>query len=52
MSIFAEPKRLIDRDEAADLLTSVLPNVDVKEFAEFVTDKRDAQPRYSSQNRE
>jgi cell division protein FtsI (penicillin-binding protein 3) len=50
-SIFAEPKRLIDRDEAADQLTSVLPGVDVKELRErlnshkgFVWVKRDVTP--------
>jgi cell division protein FtsI (penicillin-binding protein 3) len=50
-SIFAEPKRLIDRDEAADALTSVLPGIDVKELRTrlnshkgFVWVKRDVTP--------
>ena len=32
MSIFAEPRRIIDKDEATELLTAVLPDVDPKEL--------------------
>ena len=34
MSIFAEPKRIIDKDEAVELLTAVLPDVSAKELRE------------------
>jgi len=34
MSIFAEPRRIIDKDEAVELLTTVLPDVDAKELRE------------------
>ena len=32
MSIFAEPRRLIDKDEAVELLTAALPDVDAAEL--------------------
>lgn len=32
MSVFAEPRRIIDKDEAVELLTAVLPDVDAKEL--------------------
>ena len=32
MSVFAEPRRLIDKDEAVELLTAVLPDVDAREL--------------------
>ncbi len=32
MSVFAEPRRLIDKDEAVELLTAVLPDVDATEL--------------------
>ncbi|MDB5651865.1 MAG: Peptidoglycan glycosyltransferase [Hyphomicrobiales bacterium] len=32
MSIFAEPRRIIDKDEAVELLTAVLPGVDAREL--------------------
>lgn len=32
MSVFAEPRRLIDKDEAVELLTAVLPDVDAHEL--------------------
>lgn len=31
-SVFAEPRRIIDRDEAVELITAVLPGVDAKEL--------------------
>src|SRR5208282_2898136 len=34
MSIFAEPRRIIDKDEAVELLTAVLPDVDARELRE------------------
>jgi cell division protein FtsI (penicillin-binding protein 3) len=34
MSVFAEPRRLIDKDEAVELLTAVLPDVDAGELRE------------------
>lgn len=32
MSVFAEPRRIIDKDEAVELLTAVLPDVDASEL--------------------
>ena len=32
MSVFAEPRRIIDKDEAVELLTAVLPDVDAKDL--------------------
>ncbi|WP_084572971.1 peptidoglycan D,D-transpeptidase FtsI family protein [Methylocapsa aurea] len=32
MSVFAEPRRIIDKDEAVELLTAVLPDVDAREL--------------------
>ncbi|MCL2385035.1 MAG: penicillin-binding protein 2 [Alphaproteobacteria bacterium] len=34
MSVFAEPRRIIDKDEAVELLTAVLPDVDSHELRE------------------
>lgn len=31
-SVYADPRRIIDRDEAVDLLTTILPDVDAKEL--------------------
>lgn len=51
MSVFAEPRRLIDKDEATELLTAVLPDVDSRELRErlgarkgFVWVKREVTP--------
>ncbi|MBY6240732.1 penicillin-binding protein 2 [Methylosinus sp. Sm6] len=51
MSVFAEPRRIIDKDEATELLTAVLPNVDPRELRErlgsrkgFVWVKREVTP--------
>ncbi len=52
MSVFAEPKRLIDKDEATELLTAVLPDVDPRELRDrlgaakkgFVWVKREVTP--------
>lgn len=34
MSVFAEPRRIIDKDEAVELLTAVLPDVDARALRE------------------
>jgi cell division protein FtsI (penicillin-binding protein 3) len=34
MSVFAEPRRIIDKDEAVELLTAVLPGVDARDLRE------------------
>lgn len=34
MSVFAEPRRIIDKDEAVELLTAVLPDLDARELRE------------------
>ena len=51
MSVFAEPRRIIDKDEAVELLTAVLPDVNAKELRErlgsrkgFVWIKRGVKP--------
>lgn len=52
MSVFAEPRRIIDKDEAVELLTAVLPDVNARELRErlgsrkgFVWVKRGIKPR-------
>jgi len=52
MSVFAEPRRIIDKDEAVELLTAVLPDVDAHELREklgsrkgFVWVKRGITPK-------
>ncbi len=52
MSIFAEPRRLIDKDEAVELLTAALPDVNATELRKklgsrkgFVWVKRAASPK-------
>jgi cell division protein FtsI (penicillin-binding protein 3) len=39
-SLFAEPRKLIDVDEAEELLTAVLPDLDAKEVRERLSSKR------------
>src|SRR5580698_4928672 len=39
-SLYAEPRRLIDVDEAAELLTADLPDVDAKDLRERLSSKR------------
>jgi cell division protein FtsI (penicillin-binding protein 3) len=39
-SVFAEPNRLIDKDEAVELLTAVLPEIDAKELREKLAARR------------
>ena len=52
MSVFAEPRRIIDKDEAVELITAVLPDVDARELRErlgsrkgFVWVKRQVTPK-------
>lgn len=52
VSVFAEPRRIIDKDEAVELLTAVLPDIDAKELRErigsrkgFVWVKREVTPK-------
>ncbi len=52
MSVFAEPRRIIDKDEAVELLTAVLPDLDARELRErlgsrkgFVWVKRAVTPK-------
>ena len=40
VSVFAEPRRLIDKDEAVELITAVLPDVDARELRERFTKKK------------
>jgi len=40
MSVFAEPRRLIDKDEATELLTAVLPDVDSKGLRDRLGSKK------------
>ena len=52
VSVFAEPRRIIDKDEAVELLTAVLPDLDPRDLREklgsrrgFVWIKREITPR-------
>ena len=40
VSVYAEPRRLIDKDEAVKLITAVLPDVDARELRERFTKKK------------
>jgi len=40
MSVFAEPRRILDKDEAVELITAVLPDVDAKELRERLGSKK------------
>ena len=40
MSVFAEPKKLIDADEAADQLSAILPDVDAHDLRERLSMKK------------
>jgi cell division protein FtsI (penicillin-binding protein 3) len=40
MSVFAEPRRIIDKDEAVELVTAVLPDVDARELRERLGSKK------------
>lgn len=52
VSVFAEPRKIIDKDEAVELITAVLPDVNARELREkfstkrgFVWIKREITPR-------
>ncbi|HYA80572.1 MAG TPA: penicillin-binding protein 2 [Methylocystis sp.] len=40
MSVFAEPRRLVDKDEATELLTAALPEVNAKELRDRLASKK------------
>ena len=40
MSVFAEPRRIIDKDEAVELITAVLPDIDARELRERLGSKK------------
>ncbi|MCP8937174.1 penicillin-binding protein 2 [Alsobacter sp. SYSU M60028] len=40
VSVFAEPRRIVDKDEAVELLTAVLPGLDARELREKLAQKR------------
>ena len=55
VSIFAEPRRIIDKDEAVELLNAVFPDIDAKDLREklgtrkgFIWVKREVTPRQQS----
>ena len=56
VSVFAEPRKIIDKDEAVELLTAVLPDVNARELRErlaskrgFIWVKREISPRLQSE---
>jgi cell division protein FtsI (penicillin-binding protein 3) len=56
VSVFAEPRNIIDKDEAVELLTAVLPDVNAKELRDklnqkkgFVWVKREVTPRQQAE---
>ena len=56
VSVFAEPRRILDKDEATELLTAVLPDLDAKDLREklgtkkgFVWVKREITPRQQAE---
>jgi cell division protein FtsI (penicillin-binding protein 3) len=40
MSVFADPRLIVDKDEAVELITAVLPDVDAKELRERLASKK------------
>ena len=40
MSVFAEPRRIIDKDEATELLTAVLPDVNARELRDRLASRK------------
>ena len=40
MSVFAEPRRIVDKDEAVELLTAALPDVNARELRERLSSKK------------
>lgn len=56
VSVFAEPRKIFDKDEATELLTAVLPDLDAKELRDklstkkgFVWVKREITPRQQAE---
>jgi cell division protein FtsI (penicillin-binding protein 3) len=56
VSVFADPRRIIDKDEAVELLTAVLPDVNASELREklglkrgFIWVKREISPRLQAE---
>src|SRR5919107_1530615 len=56
VSVFAEPRNVIDKDEAVELLTAVLPDIDARELREklntrrgFIWVKREVTPRQQAE---
>jgi len=56
VSVFAEPRKILDKDEATELLTAVLPDLDAKDLREklgtkkgFVWVKREITPRQQAE---
>ncbi|HEX2552784.1 MAG TPA: penicillin-binding protein 2 [Microvirga sp.] len=56
VSVFAEPRNIIDKDEAVELLTAVLPDLDARDLREklgtkkgFVWVKREITPRQQAE---
>ncbi|TCR61877.1 penicillin-binding protein 2 [Bosea sp. BK604] len=56
VSVFAEPRNIIDKDEATELLTAVLPDLDAKDLRDklstkkgFVWIKREVTPRQQAE---
>lgn len=39
-SVYAEPKRIIDKDEAVELLTAIFPDIDARDLREKLASKR------------
>ena len=57
VSVFAEPRKIVDKDEAVELLTAVLPDLDARELRQklggsrkgFVWVKREITPRQQAE---
>jgi cell division protein FtsI (penicillin-binding protein 3) len=56
VSVFAEPRRIVDKDEAVELLTAVLPDVDARDLRAkmnkrrgFIWVKREITPRQQAE---
>ncbi|MBX9909935.1 MAG: penicillin-binding protein 2 [Beijerinckiaceae bacterium] len=56
VSVFAEPRKILDKDEATELLTAVLPDLDAKDLRDklatkkgFVWVKREITPRQQAE---
>ncbi len=56
VSVFAEPRKIIDKDEAVELLTAVLPGIDARDLRDrferrrgFVWVKREVTPRQQAE---